>query len=1481
VADDIRLNISADDEGAKRIIDALTEALRALTEQQRRSAQASNQQRDAKGRFAKAAQTETQALRAEIAAQKALLDQRIQMERQAVGAVSARTRAVSQQTQAVVRSLQQQTQAEMQAAAASERIERSRDSRRARAERRNERLRSEEMRASRERMANESRMFREQARLDSERVRVSRQESANQMAQARVRAQQLRVHEEAQRTQQARLAKETAQVKGTSRAEVMATREKMAAEQQRHARRMENLRREAAAALQTARRENLQLAHSNRMAQMAYARQSMAQRQAGQMAAIAARQQTLAMQQNVAAIRNQARALQGSRGAQQAFRGQMVMSTSAVGAKTLAVGGLIRQLAALGAVMTGYRGFKAFVDEGLKFNQIIETAQLGIGSLITGTSEMRDPFGNLIEGADALEIAMQKAERQVSKLRVAGLQTASTTDELVQAYQSAVAAGIAAGLNLDEIRKVTVQIVQAAGAIGLPMQQLEQEVRSVLDATIDRNSRVARVLGITNEQVRLAKEQNRLADMLNDKLQSFTVAGERAMMTFRVMKTNLQEAFQVFSGESTVTLFRALRGAGLRALDEMFDFDAAEVNQTFRPIIQAWQIFFDEMGDRIGRALTGALTGAANLAEWLRKNEAYVTSVSVAFFDMIGNVGRVVAELARGAGAIAEWITGGEGILGVLDSISGAMKTLADVIGGVVTAFQYLTSSELVNGMLLTTAAVAVLAVLFGKITLPIIAAKLAMTGLVAIGARMTAMIGRNAREARQAAMAHENHTRALRRQVNAYSDLVSEVRGLAEEKSETEDEKRLEGIRRREVAIIDRLIALYPQWKSALDNAKQGYVELTVVINEMNKAILTQVRTEALWAYQRWEQAEKDVKAFKRSREIGALDHLKEDEYNKQLRIREDSVRSFEIAMRTASETAQEAQRRFRELTEVELTRKVGDPDAKAGAIARMEKSARAAIAAIEAQLRTTEERLKDAYERSEISMQSYFDQLTEAQKTAASQKIDILKRLRTFQTDEGSIESTDSQIVRIQEELQRDMIANAKFLRSEQDNLADAVASAHVRLLELQGRQIEAAGLSAEAEFRKIRQRLETEIAYYQEALSELGSDDPARQLLGELVTYLERALTNINVSIKFQQTDAAVKELNEVLSRIQSEVERETMAIDLSQATGMARQDQIAQRVIALYGEQLTALRAVRDEFARTMEEMDASELEPARKKFEDMETQIRRVEIALVQAQEAAKTLRNALRDSLESGVEAMLTSGLLNAFNEVMRQQQEAKNQIKETAQAIEEALERQGIGVQQRMNEMRAYIDSANDGMMETVGVLDVLKVAFQEFANGVVRALQQVIAQMIAVRVAAQAMMLFSGGANASAGIPWQSGALPAATGGFIWGPGTETSDSIPARLSRGEYVLSAKAVKAIGVDTLDEINFGRSRPRIRRYNFAEGGLVQGGRQSTATFDGQMTVGLEEGLVLRHLESEPGQKLLVRTMSKNRQAMKKALGLR
>ena len=79
---------------------------------------------------------------------------------------------------------------------------------------------------------------------------------------------------------------------------------------------------------------------------------------------------------------------------------------------------------------------------------------------------------------------------------------------------------------------------------------------------------------------------------------------------------------------------------------------------------------------------------------------------------------------------------------------------------------------------------------------------------------------------------------------------------------------------------------------------------------------------------------------------------------------------------------------------------------------------------------------------------------------------------------------------------------------------------------------------------------------------------------------------------------------------------------------------------------------------------------------------------------------------------------------------------------------------------------------------------------------------------------------------------------AVRAAQGGSIYGPGTGTSDSIPAMLSNGEYVINAASVRAIGTPMLDRINKMASGGLATRYdipmsssmprtNYAGGGLA------------------------------------------------------
>lgn len=83
----------------------------------------------------------------------------------------------------------------------------------------------------------------------------------------------------------------------------------------------------------------------------------------------------------------------------------------------------------------------------------------------------------------------------------------------------------------------------------------------------------------------------------------------------------------------------------------------------------------------------------------------------------------------------------------------------------------------------------------------------------------------------------------------------------------------------------------------------------------------------------------------------------------------------------------------------------------------------------------------------------------------------------------------------------------------------------------------------------------------------------------------------------------------------------------------------------------------------------------------------------------------------------------------------------------------------------------------------------------------------------------------------------------MPAlASGGHVRGPGTGTSDSILARLSNGEFVVKAAAVRKYGVNMLNQLNGMHYKPP----GYAMGGLVSGLKPSAPQPFGTINLSLD-----------------------------------
>lgn len=134
------------------------------------------------------------------------------------------------------------------------------------------------------------------------------------------------------------------------------------------------------------------------------------------------------------------------------------------------------------------------------------------------------------------------------------------------------------------------------------------------------------------------------------------------------------------------------------------------------------------------------------------------------------------------------------------------------------------------------------------------------------------------------------------------------------------------------------------------------------------------------------------------------------------------------------------------------------------------------------------------------------------------------------------------------------------------------------------------------------------------------------------------------------------------------------------------------------------------------------------------------------------------------------------------------------------------------------VNSLSIGANGANGVIGTSTGLLGAYN-SIQSIVTGTTKpaegaATTAVTAALTALSAAATAASVALSAISAASGLGFgffsRGGIVKAAGGGSIMGAGTGTSDSIPAMLSNGEYVLTASAVSRLGIPFLDKLNAG-----------------------------------------------------------------------
>lgn len=314
---------------------------------------------------------------------------------------------------------------------------------------------------------------------------------------------------------------------------------------------------------------------------------------------------------------------------------------------------LVGTLAAFTIARELVSNFRQLIALGVTFNDSIRRAEISIAGLVTGLADVRDEQGRSLGLADEFAAAQGAARRQVALLRQDALRTTATFEQLLDTFQIAIGPGFAAGLNLDQIRALSVSISQAATAIGVPQNQLAEEIRSLLSGTIQaRTTRIATALQITNADIRRLRETGQLFDFLEERFQALGLAAERAArQTLDGIGNLVRDAVGRILGGAAEPLFEELIKLGNELFDEVLTIRDAAGNILPNPrAVQAFQALFEALREGVVSARElGQELGFAGLENILRTvGTALVAGIQFA----IGFVGELADAFSQVAGAV-------------------------------------------------------------------------------------------------------------------------------------------------------------------------------------------------------------------------------------------------------------------------------------------------------------------------------------------------------------------------------------------------------------------------------------------------------------------------------------------------------------------------------------------------------------------------------------------------------------------------------------------------------------------------------------------------------------------------------------------------------------------------------------------------------------------------------------------------------------
>jgi phage-related minor tail protein len=366
-------------------------------------------------------------------------------------------------------------------------------------------------------------------------------------------------------------------------------------------------------------------------------------------------------------------------------------------------------------------------------------------------------------------------------------------------------------------------------------------------------------------------------------------------------------------------------------------------------------------------------------------------------------------------------------------------------------------------------------------------------------------------------------------------------------------------------------------------------------------------------------------------------------------------------------------------------------------------------------------------------------------------------------------------------------------------------------------------------------------------QQQLNELllgtkASDDTVEQWYNNLLAQFKKTgnkdgIDLIDQLLPLKKAEANLNEITTKIQQAQSRQSTKEQSLQAQVTGGLITQVEAQSQLVDLHKQTAQELA----EYLPTLQAMT----ELPGQAGENAQKALATLQLQIAELNKTTDALTNAFKNGLQSGIQGSLDSLAKGTFELKDALQNLAQSILSSMAQVATKGLA--DMAMNGLSNLGSSLFGSATDAAVDnasaaaSAGLMETAIATSSATGAGLMGesismsagiGAETISASMITAGTAAgeiiSTAMITAASANAGSSA-MGAAAVAAATGGYITGAGTSTSDSIPAKLSNGEYVVKAASVKKYGVDYLHAINTGR----LHRY--AGGGLVSNVSRPTA----------------------------------------------